>query len=158
MLDEMRGILERGELDARPLLDIATSAAARILRMPLRGGLAPGDRADFVVVADAGGDACTALAGMRRAELRAVVRDGAPCIGDPDLAGWFEAAGIETVPATLDGRPKLLARWLADPAVVALEPGLTLDADAGVDVDVGTGADANATLRARAPALAGRSH
>jgi hypothetical protein len=26
----------------------------------------------------------------------------------------------------LDGTPKLLARWLADPAVVSLEPGLDL--------------------------------
>lgn len=126
MLEEMHGVLARGELDAGSLLDIATHQAARILRMPGRGSLSPGDHADFIVVRDAGGDARTALAGMRRGDLRAVVRDGAPCIADPDLAGWFDIAGIDAVPATLDGRPKLLAGWLADPAIVALEPGLEL--------------------------------
>jgi hypothetical protein len=49
-----------------------------------------------------------------------------PRIADPDFAGWFEAAGVETVPVMLDGRPKLLAKALADPALLALEPGLEL--------------------------------
>src|SRR3546814_13582386 len=48
------------------------------------------------------------------------------CIADPDLADWFALAGIDAVPVTLDGKPKLLARSLADPALVALEPGLEL--------------------------------
>jgi len=30
------------------------------------------------------------------------------------------------VPVTLDGRPKLLARSLADPVLLALEPGLEI--------------------------------
>jgi hypothetical protein len=80
----------------------------------------------LVVVRDGRGTGAHALAGLRRSDLRAVVRDGLPCIADPDFAGWFALAGVETVPATLDGAPKLLARWLADPAVVALEPGLEL--------------------------------
>jgi cytosine/adenosine deaminase-related metal-dependent hydrolase len=130
LLDEMRGILARGELEAAHVLDIATAAAARILRMPGHGGLAAGDRADLVVVRDDRGAGPAALAGRRRRELRAVVRGGAPCIADPDLADWFALAGVDTVAATLDGAPKLLARWLADPAVVALEPGLELAAAA----------------------------
>ena len=129
LLDEMRGVIERGELGARQLFDIATIAGARILRMPGHGRLAPGDRADLIVVADDGRGAQRTPAGLRRADLRAVVRDGAPCIADPDFAEWFALAGVDAVPATLDGKPKLLARWLADPAVVALEPGLELEAD-----------------------------
>lgn len=132
MLDEMRGILLRDELGPAQLLEIATTAAARILRMPGRGGLSPGDHADLIVVRDDRGAGPYTLAGLRRSEIRAVVRDGTPCIADPDLADWFALAGIDTVPATLDGKPKLLARWLADPQVAALEPGLELHADAGL--------------------------
>jgi hypothetical protein len=36
---------------------------------------------------------------------------------------------MDPVPVTLDGKPKLLARSLAEPALVALEPGLELIAD-----------------------------
>lgn len=130
MLEEMRGILVRGELDPTHLLELATTAAARILRMPGRGSLAPGDKADLVIVRDAGGDERGALAGTSRGRIRAVVRDGVPRIADPDFAEWFALAGVDVVPVTLDGWPKLLARSLADPALVALEPGLELDADA----------------------------
>lgn len=124
LLEEMRGVLARGELPAARLLELATSAAARILRMPGRGNLSPGDRADLVVVADTGAPGPHTLPGLRRSQLRAVVRDGLPCIADPDLADWFALAGVDAVPVTLDGEPKLLARSLADPAVMALEPGL----------------------------------
>ena len=132
LLDEMRGILLRGELDPAQLLEIATTVAARILRMPGHGGLSPGDHADLIVVRDDGDAGPRTLAGLRRSEIRAVVRDGRPCIADPDLAEWFALAGIDAVPATLDGKPKLLARWLADPEVAMLEPGLELHADAGL--------------------------
>lgn len=130
MLEEMRGIAARGELEPARLLELATAAAARILRMPGHGGLAPGDNADMVIVADTGGDGRSLLAGTSRSRIRAVVRGGVPRVADPDFADWFALAGVDVVPVTLDGRPKLLARSLADPAVVALEPGLELDADA----------------------------
>ena len=55
-----------------------------------------------------------------------MVRHGVPRIADPDFAEWFEVAGMDTLPVTLDGKPKLLARPLADAALVALEPGLEL--------------------------------
>src|SRR3546814_16911753 len=60
MLAEMRGILVRGELDASHLLELATTPAARILRMPWRGSLSPGDKDDPPIVAAPGPpDPCT---------------------------------------------------------------------------------------------------
>jgi cytosine/adenosine deaminase-related metal-dependent hydrolase len=126
LLDELRVAAAGSDLTAHELLRLATIDGARLLAMPEVGGLAPGQQADAIVVRDEGGDPAGALCACRRADLRAVVRDGKPAVADPDLASWFAAAGIETVAATLDGRPKLLARAYARPDAVALEPGLTL--------------------------------
>jgi cytosine/adenosine deaminase-related metal-dependent hydrolase len=126
LLVEVRSVVDGGILGVRETLTLATTDAARILRLPSRGHLGAGARADLLIVADRGGDAARSVAGIGRSGIRAVVRDGMPRIADPDFAGWFEAAGVETVPVMLDGRPKLLAKALADPALLALEPGLEL--------------------------------
>ncbi|WP_425601708.1 amidohydrolase family protein [Dyella subtropica] len=128
LLEEMRGIAARGELKPMQLLKLVTTQAARILRQPLRGSLASGAPADLVIVEDRGGEA-RSLVDIERNQIRAVVRDGVPRIADPDFADWFAATGMETVPVMLDGKPKLLARPLADPALIALEPGLERIAD-----------------------------
>ena len=124
LLEELRSVVAMSELGARAALALATTDAARILRLPRRGHLAVGAHADLLVVADRGGDAARSVAGIERSQIRAVVRDGVPRIADPDFAGWFDAAGVETVPMTLDGRPKLLEKALADPALVEMESGL----------------------------------
>ncbi|MEO5830178.1 MAG: amidohydrolase family protein [Rhodanobacter sp.] len=129
LLEEMRGIAARRELDPRQLLGLVTTQAARILRLPSGGSLAPGAPADLVIVEDRGGDERCGLTGIGRSQIRAVVRHGVPRIADPDFAEWFAVAGMETVPVTLDGKPKLLAKSLAEPALVALEPGLELVAE-----------------------------
>jgi hypothetical protein len=97
-----------------------------VLGMPDVGGLDPGQRADLVIVRD-GGDPYQALLGLRRGDICAVVRDGVPAIADPEFASWFAACGVETVRVTLDGWPKLLARPLARPGAVELEPGLSAE-------------------------------
>lgn len=135
LLDEMLVALALGELSPRQLLELVTTRASQILRLPWRGHLAPGARADMVIVADGGGDAAASLVGVRRADIRAVVRDGMPCIADRDFADWFAAFGVETVPVTLDGKPKLLACSLADPALMAMEPGLELSAHRDVSAE-----------------------
>jgi len=123
LLEELREAARHG-LGSDTLLDLVTGAAAGILRLAPRGSLAPGAPADLVIVEDRGGEPAASLVGRARAELRAVVRDGRPLIADPDFADWFDAAGVAAVPVRLDGRPKLLARELAEPALLALEPGL----------------------------------
>jgi hypothetical protein len=97
-----------------------------VLAMPDVGGLDPGQRADLLIVRADRGDPYQSLLGLQRADIRAVVRDGVPAIADPDFAGWFEASGVEAVQVMLDGQPKLLARSLARPEAIELEPGLTI--------------------------------
>ncbi len=126
LLEELRAAAAAAVFGAREALALVTTEAARILRLPRHGALAPGDRADLLIVADRGGDAARSVVGLRRAQIRAVVRDGVPRIADPDFADWFAAAGVDAVPVTLDGKPKLLARVLADPALLELERGLEL--------------------------------
>ena len=130
LLDELRGALYRPGLNAAQLLQLVTSDAACILREPHRGHLNAGAHADLAIVADCGGDPVRSLIVIERSRIRAVVRDGAPRIADPDFAEWFKRAGIETVSVRLDGRPKLLAKPLADEALIALEPGLEIVAPA----------------------------
>ncbi|HET9224058.1 MAG TPA: amidohydrolase family protein [Roseiflexaceae bacterium] len=124
LLDELHIAAQQGGLAPAELLRAVTVDASRVLAMPDAGGLEPGQRADLVIVRANRGDPYRALIGLRRADIRAVVRDGAPAIADPDFAGWFAASGVEAVRVTLDGRPKLLARVLARPDAIELEPGL----------------------------------
>lgn len=128
VLEELRLAVERYGLTPAQLLGLVTRDAARILGLAGRGRLAPGAQADLLIVEDRGGDPVRSLVGLTRSDVRAVVRAGAPRIADPDFAHWFAALGIDTVPVTLDGRPKLLDRRLADAALLALEPGLDCDA------------------------------
>lgn len=124
LLEELRVVADMGVFGARETLALATADAARILRLPQRGHLAAGARADLLVIPDRGGDAARSVVGIERSQIRAVVRDGVPRIADPDFAEWFAATGVETVPVMLDGKPKLLAKALADPALADMEPGL----------------------------------
>ena len=138
LLEELRAV--SGELDARQALRLITSHAARILRLPTRGNLVPGALADLVIVENRGGSAAANLVGIERSQIRAVVRGGTPRIADPDFAQWFAAAGVDTVRVMLDGKPKLLAKSLAEPALLALEPGLKFDSRPAVQSAAAAGA------------------
>lgn len=124
LLEELRCVRQHSDLCDSQALDLVTSQAACILRLPARGTLAPGAHADLVIVEQRGSSDASSLVGIERSDIRAVVRDGVPRIGDPDFAPWFAAAGIDTVRVMLDGKAKLLASSLAEPALLALEPGL----------------------------------
>lgn len=124
LLEELCVAAVIGGLAAADLLDMVTARAADVLRLVERGRLVPGAPADLVIVAHRGGAPADSLVGLSRADLRAVVREGRPCIADPDFAEWFDAAGVDAVRVMLDGHPKLLAKTLAEPALLALEPGI----------------------------------
>lgn len=140
LLDELKVAGAESHFDAATLLSLVTIAAADILRLPMHGRLMAGTPADLVIVTNRGGQPAESLAGLGRSELRAVVRDGAPRIADPDFADWFAAAGIDAVPVWLDGRPKLMDCELVAPELLAMEPGLCLQGDFGLhDPAIGAG-------------------
>lgn len=140
LLEELRLALDRYGLTPTQLLGLVTRDAARILGLAGRGRLSPGAHADLLIVEDRRDDPVRSLLGITRSEIRAVVRDGRPLIADPDFAHWFVASGLDTVPVTLDGRPKLLDRRLADTALLSLEPGLALDATTDAPILAAAGA------------------
>jgi cytosine/adenosine deaminase-related metal-dependent hydrolase len=126
LLDELRVAEAHSDLSASELLALVTAHAAHTLRMSDVGGLEEGQIADCMIVREHA-DPHRNLLETRRSEIRVVVRGGVPLIGDLDFAEWFSHSGVDTVRVRLDGQPKLLARRIARPEVVALEPGLDLD-------------------------------
>ena len=126
LLDELRVAAAQEALSPAELFRLVTTDGGRILRCPEVGGLAPGQRADLLVVADDGGDPHRRLLALERGDIRAVVRGGLPAIADPDLAEWFGRLEIESRSATLDGRAKLLAKAIANAEAIRFEPGLEL--------------------------------
>ena len=123
LLGELAFAGQVSDLSSRELLRLVTGHASRALRMPLCGGLAIGQQADCVIVRDSG-DAYASLVGIERSTIRAVVRGGVPVVADPDFAEWFAACGVETLPAKLDGVPKLIAASVARPEAIVMEIGL----------------------------------
>jgi cytosine/adenosine deaminase-related metal-dependent hydrolase len=121
LLDELRVAAASCDLIAQELLRLVTANAADVLRMPFVGGLEIGQSGDCVILR-AESDPHAALLRASRSTIRAVVRRGAPVIGDPDFEDWFAHCGIDTVGVNLDGQPKLIDRR----AVMALEPGLEI--------------------------------
>jgi cytosine/adenosine deaminase-related metal-dependent hydrolase len=128
LLSELKLAAAHSDLTPRELYRLVTEAPSRLLRMPDAGGLTAGQRADLVIIADTAPDPYRSLLAMGRGDLRAVIRAGRPAIADPDFAEWFAVCGVETTPVRLDGRSKLCASELLEPAEAArLEPGLEWD-------------------------------
>jgi cytosine/adenosine deaminase-related metal-dependent hydrolase len=126
LLEEATVAAANSDLSPRELLRLVTADAANILRLPGRGALDIGCRADCVVVA-ASADTHDTLLKTPRSALRAVVRGGRPVIADPDFASWFDECGVAAVTARLDGCPKLFAAAAAAlPEAVRLEPGFQI--------------------------------
>jgi cytosine/adenosine deaminase-related metal-dependent hydrolase len=127
LLEELQLAARIGGLHEAQLEAMVTSAAARLLRLPDRGALRRGLRADLVVLRHG-----VRLTEAARADLRLVVREGRVRCGDLDLARSVEP----TVPwrsIRVDGAVKVL-----DPAIAAMldergaiESGLELSTAAG---------------------------
>ncbi len=128
ILDELRTAAAQSDLSHLEILRLVTSGAARVLRLPVPN-LEPESAGDCLIL-HATRDPYETLVAARRADVRAVVRGGVPMIADPDFAEWFAHCGVATCAVVLDGRPKLMAAFLARPDVIALEAGLSASSDA----------------------------
>ena len=125
LLDELRIAAAHSDLLPAELLRLVTSNASAVLRLPESGGLHEDQHADCLIIRD-GGNPYEALLHATRSSIRAVIRGGMPVIADPDFADWFEHCGVAVVEGRLDGQPKLIAREIARPEAMALEPGLEI--------------------------------
>lgn len=124
LLAELRVASEQAPLTAEALQSMVTCDAARLLRLPDCGVLAPGARADLLVL-----PAGVALERAHRALVRLVVGNGIPVYGDTDLVQALAPPG-QWVEVGVDGRRKALARFIVDRLLDlnAAEPGLELPA------------------------------
>lgn len=126
LLEELR--IAAGQVAMTPgaLESLVTRDAARLLRLPDCGRVAPRARADLLVV-----PAGMPLERVRRGDIRLVMVDGIALYGDPDLTGALGSAGWSEV--RVDGRLKALEASLAERLrrLSVREPGLELAAVAG---------------------------
>jgi cytosine/adenosine deaminase-related metal-dependent hydrolase len=128
ILDELRTAASESDLSHRELLRLVTTDAARALRLPAPR-LEPESLGDCLIL-HATHDPYETLLAARRADVRAIVRGGVPMIADPDFADWFAHCHVATRAVVLDGRPKLMAAFLARADLIALEAGLSASIDA----------------------------
>ena len=126
LLDELRHARDLADVSPDELLAMVTTRAAALLRHARGGQLAVGAPADLIVVPAAGPDAATALLAASRRDVRLVVVDGRPLVGDVDLAPIFDARRVTTRALRVDEAPKVadsgVARRIAGCPIV--EPGV----------------------------------
>jgi cytosine/adenosine deaminase-related metal-dependent hydrolase len=106
---------------------MVTSEAGRLLRQARAGRLVAGGPADLVVVPPLADEAGAALLATRRRDVRLVVIEGRPLVGDPQFAPVFRARKVTARTLRVDTAPKLadsgLVRRIAGCPIV--EPGVS---------------------------------
>lgn len=120
LLTELRLAREVSRFDEATLERLVTRDSAALLRLPERGVLRAGARADMVIL-----PAGLPLSHARRADIRVVMLGGIARYGDADYAGAMAPTG-HWADVIVDGSRKLLERRLAVAllAAQAVEPGL----------------------------------
>lgn len=108
LLDELRAASQL--IGAVWSIGFVTWSAGDVLNAPKTGLLDVNFFADYVAIEHADDDG-EKLCTSRRADLALVVKGGVPQIGDPDVMAKFPH--IQTVAATLDGKPKRIQLDLA---------------------------------------------
>ena len=108
LLAELRLASKLSGLDDESLEGLVTHISADLLRLPDRGSLRPGLRADLIVL-----PAGTPLAYATRANIRMVIIDGIARYGDADCAPRASPQG-EWVNVQVDGMPKMLDLRIAN--------------------------------------------
>lgn len=113
LLDELTFAANLGVATPDELLDMVTTAAARILGLPDAGHLRVGSAADLVVLPAGQQTAAGALLAARRSDVQLVALGGRPIVAHPRFVPVFEPRRAIAHPATVDGEAKVLDRNLA---------------------------------------------
>lgn len=113
LLDELQAAHDTRQLSAEGLTRTVTTGAAGLLRLPGAGRLAVGAPADLTVLRSTEDDPFDALVTASRADVRLTMVGGEPRLGDPAMAAVFSAARTASMPAAVDGAPRIVARWIA---------------------------------------------
>lgn len=113
LLDELKVAHTTRQLSAEGLGRTVTTGAASLLRLPNGGRCDSGAPADITVVRP--NEACPfdTLVGAARTDIQLTMIGGEPLVSEPSLSSVFAAAGASSSPASLDGSPRLIARWIA---------------------------------------------
>ncbi len=124
LLDELRIAAALEGLDEAALLPLVTSDSARLLRLPDRGTLRPGARADVLVL-----PRHVPLHEASRSDIRLVLRDGMAYYADEHYAAMM-APAAQWTSVQVDGAAKCLHRDIAARLAASplSEPGLELSA------------------------------
>jgi cytosine/adenosine deaminase-related metal-dependent hydrolase len=121
LLEELQVAAAHSDFSPCELLQLMTGRALRLLPT--------GAAEDFIIIRIGESEPLGGFRGLKRAQLRAVIRNGEPLIADPDFEDWFTALAIPCTELWLDGEPKLCHRGALGPcpAVIReLEPGLAV--------------------------------
>jgi cytosine/adenosine deaminase-related metal-dependent hydrolase len=107
LLEELSVAARLGGFDETDLAVLVTGASARILRLPDRGALRPGLRADLLVLPEG-----ARLSRVTRAEVRLVTVSGHALYGDSEYALSY-APAMRWIPVQVDGKRKMLVQHIA---------------------------------------------
>ena len=113
LLDELRAGRAFGCASADELLAMVTSDAAALLRQPRSGSIAVSQPADLTVIPPLAATPASSLLETTRRNVRLVVVDGKPLVGDPAFAPVFRARRASARRGSVDAAPKLIEAGLA---------------------------------------------
>jgi cytosine/adenosine deaminase-related metal-dependent hydrolase len=113
LLDELQAAYATRQLSAEGVARTVMSGAADLLRLSDAASLETGVPADLTILRASASCPFDTLVGASRSDVRLTMIDGQPGVGEPALSRAFEAAGVSHATATLDGHPRVVARWIA---------------------------------------------
>lgn len=112
LLDEVNAAHSTRQLSAEGVARTVTTGAARMLRLS-GGRLEVGRAADLAVLRALETCPFDTLTSAARTDVTLTMIGGQPYAAEPQYARAFDAAGVSTDDAVLDGTPRIIARWIA---------------------------------------------
>lgn len=112
LLDELQVAHATRQLSAEGLARTVLTGAARLMKLADAGAIARGAPADLAIIRPTEPDPFETLVSATRDDVRLVMIDGRPCVGEMDLLEVFDATGEPAMPAMLDDTPRLVAQWI----------------------------------------------